>query len=68
MIGMGGSYDEMFESESRAAYYELETLKQKLRAYLRLGSCDGRVERKPLRKELAKLIGAEYDERKDAIK
>jgi len=43
-------------------------LVNKLREYLRLGSCDGRVERKELRKELASLIGAEYDEKESRIK
>jgi hypothetical protein len=47
---------------------ELDALKQKLREYLRLGSCDGRIERRPLRKELAALIGAEYDEKESKIK
>lgn len=43
-------------------------LVNKLREYLRFGSCDGRVERKALRKELASLIGAEYDEKESRIK
>jgi hypothetical protein len=67
MIGMGGSFNELTERESDA-YYELDRLKQKLREYLRLGSCDGRVERKALRKELASLIRAEYDEKESRIK
>lgn len=49
-------------------YLRLYNLNEKLREYLRLGSCDGRVERKALRKELAKLIGAVYDEKESKIK
>ena len=67
MIGMGGSFNDITERESDA-YYELDMLKQKIREYLRLGSCDGRIERKALRKELAALIGAEYDEKESRIK
>jgi len=41
---------------------ELADLKELVRQYLKLGSCDGRIERRQLRKELADAIGQEYDE------
>lgn len=47
---------------------ELDNLKNTLREYLKQGSCDGRLERRPLRKQLAELIGEEYDERNQSIK
>jgi hypothetical protein len=47
---------------------ELEQLKEKLREYLKLGSCDGRVERRKLREELCKLLGSEYDSKTHSIK
>jgi hypothetical protein len=50
------------------AYAELDAIKQTLREYLRLGSCDGRVERKELRKQLAMLLGDEYDENEARLK
>jgi len=53
---------------SEREYTELDMLKEKLWEYLHFGSCDGRVERKSLRKQLAVLIGAEYDDREDKIK
>lgn len=39
----------------------------KLKEYLSLGSCDGRIERQPLRKELCELLGVEYDEKNHSI-
>lgn len=66
MIGMGGSFNEV--PSENDSYYDLETLKKKLKEYLLLGSCDGKMERKQLRRELATLIGASYDDKKDAIK
>jgi hypothetical protein len=59
--------EEMSESEYET-YARLDALKDKVREYLRFGSCDGRVERKTLRKELAALIGVEYDEKESRIK
>jgi hypothetical protein len=47
---------------------ELEILKQKLIEYLSQGSCDGRVIRQDLRKQLCELIGKEYDERNHSLK
>lgn len=41
---------------------DYETLKAKLIEYLLLGSCDGRIERQELRKELANLIDAPYND------
>ena len=67
MIGIGGSFNEVTESDNET-YQELNRLKEKLREYLRRGSCDGVMERKQLRNELAALIGAEYDNTKHAIK
>jgi hypothetical protein len=45
-----------------------EKLISKLKEYLSLGSCDGRIERQPLRKELCELLGEEYDEKNHSIK
>jgi hypothetical protein len=57
--------DDVRQSE---IYCEYNHLKLKLIEYLKYGSCDGRLERRPLRKELAELIGEEYDERNQSIK
>jgi hypothetical protein len=43
-------------------------LRETLKKYLSYGSCDGRVERQPLRKELCKLLAVEYDEREHKLK
>lgn len=56
------------EREIYACLLRSAALKDKVSEYLRLGSCDGRIERKQLRKELASLIGAEYDEKESRIK
>lgn len=45
-----------------------EQLRAKLKEYLSLGSCDGRIERQPLRKELCELLGLAYDEKTHSIK
>ena len=60
---MGGQPHTTTCSHNSSAY-----VKHKLREYLRFGSCDGRVERKALRKELAALMGVEYDEKESRIK
>jgi len=56
------------ECEIHACLVRSAALKDKVREYLRLGSCDGRIERKALRRELAALIGVEYDEKESRIK
>lgn len=67
MIGMGGSFNELSESEVQALE-QLDKLKDKVREYLSYGSCDGRADRVQLRKDLAALVGCEYDVRAAAIK
>lgn len=46
--------------EAWGQYFDLKVLVKK---YLEHGSCDGRVERKELRKQLAEAIGEPYDEK-----
>ncbi len=61
------NHDDMTDREADL-YQRYELLKSTIEEYLKYGSCDGRVERGPLRKELANLIGKEYDERNHSIK
>lgn len=61
------NHDDMTDREADM-YQRYELLKSTLKEYLTYGSCDGRLERRPLRKELSELIGHEYDERNQSIK
>jgi len=60
-------HSDMSERESED-YARYEELKQKLREYLRRPSNDGRSDRAALRKELASLVGAEYNDKEARIK
>lgn len=61
------NHDDMSDREADM-YQRYELLKSTLEEYLKYGSCDGKLERRPLRKELADLIGKEYDDRNQSIK
>ena len=63
-----GSVQLVKPTENQMLRNRLKVLTDAVERYLRLGSCDGRVERKALRKELATLIGVEYDEKESRIK
>lgn len=47
---------------------ELTMLKNALREYLSRSSCDGRMDRVDMRKNLSSLIGCTYDESQHKIK
>lgn len=57
---------DMSESEY-ATFQELENLRALVREYLSYGSCDGKVERKDLRKQLAIMVNCDYDDREAKI-
>ncbi len=63
-----GSFNFEKPTENQVLRNRLGVLTDAVKRYLSLGSCDGRVERKALRKELAKLVGSEYDEKESRIK
>jgi hypothetical protein len=47
---------------------ELNVLKNLVKEYLKLGSCDGRIDRRDLRRNLATHIGEKWDEAGQRIK
>ena len=40
---------------------------EKLKEYLALGSCDGKIERREKRKELAEMIGCKWNDEEQRI-
>jgi hypothetical protein len=44
-------------------YQKLDNLRKLLREYLSMASCDGKTERKELRKQLANMLNEKYDEK-----
>lgn len=61
------NHEDMTDREADM-YQRYELLKSTIEEYLKYGSCDGKIERRQLRKDLADLIGAEYDDRNQSIK
>lgn len=49
--------------DAQEAWGQYQELQELVKKYLEYGSCDGRIERKELRKQLADLIGEAYDEK-----